>query len=350
MGNKPNDAAREPRLSPSIKDLAAKAKQAAVKAQGTVLKAVDKNGNGKIDAEDFGITKESMQDAAQKLKASANRIGESLNDAKTELDRRVLRPVFKEDLYPDSFSGDLLTAGQIPNLICIVGHDKKRTDSAVCVGAIGYWTSVKDAELLNLYEDSAALLGLQFLPSIAETFYYMDPYRSGVYVALDSYFAYLKKNRVNELEVIAQDLGAKSFRITFKEHQKVIVKQTANAGLKAGRMQGDGSRELSGSDYSRVEIAAETQFSGHSQPKTPTLVYFRNESDIEKLIRMRMDQSNPIKSKDFCFQCSRTSGMTEKTAAKIDLVLHQMKCSGTATLSSEVQREGRTELEYHIEF
>ena len=29
MGNKPNDAAREPRLSPSIKDLAAKAKQAA---------------------------------------------------------------------------------------------------------------------------------------------------------------------------------------------------------------------------------------------------------------------------------------------------------------------------------
>ena len=42
--------------------------------------------------------------------------------------------------------------------------------------------------------------------------------------------------------------------------------------------------------------------------------------------------------------------MTEKTAAKIDLVLRQLKCSGTATLSSEVQREGRTELEYHIEF
>ena len=48
MGNKPNDAAREPRLSPSIKDLAAKAKQAAVKAQGTVLKAVDKNGNRQL--------------------------------------------------------------------------------------------------------------------------------------------------------------------------------------------------------------------------------------------------------------------------------------------------------------
>ena len=55
----------------------------------------------------------------------------------------------------------------------------------------------------------------------------MDPYKPGVYVSLDSYFTYLKKNRVNELELIAQDLGAKSFRVTFKEHQKVIVKKSA---------------------------------------------------------------------------------------------------------------------------
>lgn len=350
MNNKPNEDTSESRRAPSIRDFAAKAKQAAVKAQDAVLKAVDKNGNGRIDAEDFGITRESVQDAAQKLKAGANRIGETLNDAKTELDRRVLRPVFKEDLYPDSFSDSLLAAAQLPSLICIVGRDKKRTDNAVCVGAIGYWTSVKGAELLNLYEDSVTQLGIQLLPSIAQTFYYLDPYRIGVYVALDSYFAYLKKSRVNELELIAQELGAKSFRITFKEHQKVIVKQTASRSLKVGANQVGGSHEQSGSDYSRVEIAAETQFSGQSQPKIPALVYFKNESDIEKLIHMRLDQSNPIKSKDFCFQCSRTSGMTEKTAAKIDLVLQQMKCSGTATLSSEVQREGRTELEYHIEF
>lgn len=350
MSNKPNDTTKENQISPSFKSLAAKVKQTAVKAQGSVLKAVDKNGNGRIDAEDFGITRESIQETTQKLKAGANRIGETLSDAKVELDRKILRPVFKEDLYIGSCADNLMTAAQIPNLLCIVARDKKRSDNVVCAGAIGYWTSVKGAELLNIYEDSAAALGFQFFPSVAQTFYYIDPYRSGVYVALDNYFAYIKKNRVNELELIAQDLGAKSFRVTFKEHQKVIVKQSAKTSLKVGADHADGCRESTDSDYSRVEIAAETQFSGHSQPNVPTIVYFRNESDIEKLVQMRMDQSNPIKSKDFCFQCSHTSGMTEKTAAKIDLVLRQLKCSGTATLSSEVQREGRTELEYHIEF
>ena len=42
--------------------------------------------------------------------------------------------------------------------------------------------------------------------------------------------------------------------------------------------------------------------------------------------------------------------MSEKVAAKLDGILQQLKCSGTATISSEVQRENRTELNYHIEF
>ena len=50
------------------------------------------------------------------------------------------------------------------------------------------------------------------------------------------------------------------------------------------------------------------------------------------------------------FQCSSSAGMSEKVAAKLDGILQQLKCSGTATISSEVQRENRTELNYHIEF
>lgn len=350
MSSKQNDSVREKREFPAAKALTVKAKKTAAKAQGAVLKIADKNGDGKINAEDFAVAKETVRDKAQKLKEGIGQFGETLSEAKAELDRKTLRPVFREDLCYTENASELITAAQIPNLICIVDRDKKRADNAVCAGAIGYWTSVKGAELLNLYEDNAALLGLRFLPNVTQTFYYMDPYKPGVYVSLDSYFTYLKKNRVNELELIAQYLGAKSFRVTFKEHKKVIVKKSADNNAKAGANKSEFSRKQASSNYDRVEIAAETQFSGHNEPKIPTLVYFRNESDIEKLIRMRLDRSNPIKSKDFCFQCSQTSGMTEKIAAKIDLVLHQMKCAGTATLSSEVQREGRTELEYHIEF
>lgn len=350
MSSKTNGTVQEKRAQTAAKKLVVKAKQATDKVQHSVLKAADRNGDGKITAEDFGITKEAMLGKAQKLKNGAVQIGEKVSDAKENLDRRVLRPVFTEDICCPENTSALLSTTHIPSLICIVERDKKRADKTVCTGEIGYWTSVKGAEILNLYEESAARLGLQFLPNITQTFYYMDPYKPLVYVSLDGYFAYLKKNRVNELELIAQSLGAKSFRVTFKEHQKVIVKQAADGGLKVKANKAALVQNQASHNYDKIEIAAETQFSGHCEPKVPALVYFRNESDIEKLIRMRLDQSNPIKSKDFCFQCSSTSGMTEKTAAKIDLVLRQMKCVGTATLSSEVQREGRTELEYHIEF
>ena len=57
--------------------------------------------------------------------------------------------------------------------------------------------------------------------------------------------------------------------------------------------------------------------------KPPTLVYFKRESDIERLVEMRMKPGNPIKSKDYHFQCSSSAGMSEKVAAKLDGILHQ---------------------------
>lgn len=110
------------------------------------------------------------------------------------------------------------------------------------------------------------------------------------------------------------------------------------------------SYESSRSDDAKFEIAADIHFLDKMRQKPPTLVYFKRESDIERLVEMRMKPGNPIKSKDYHFQCSSSAGMSEKVAAKLDGILQQLKCSGTATISSEVQRENRTELNYHIEF
>lgn len=350
MHNKEKDTQIEKRTAPPVKQLAAKAKHTAAKAQKSLLNAVDRNGDGKIDPSDFGLDRKHMQKTAKKLQAGASRLGETIGEAKTELDRRMLRPVFYEELTPHADADDLMATAQLPRLVRIVHRGKKGQRSPVVQGSIGYWTTVKGVKLLNLYEDSVSTFGVQFLPHVEQTFYYMDSYRREVYVSLDSYFTYLKKNRVNELELIAQDLGAKSFRVTFKEQKKVMVKQAAKGKLNAAGLGADHQKQQGSNEEFRVEIAAETQFSGHDTPKAPPLVYFKEESDIEKLIRMRMNPNNPIKSKDFCFQCSRSVGMSQKTASKIDAVLQQVKCSGTATLSSEVQREERTMLEYHIEF
>ena len=46
--------------------------------------------------------------------------------------------------------------------------------------------------------------------------------------------------------------------------------------------------------------------------KPPTLVYFKRESDIERLVEMRMKPGNPIKSKDYHFQCSSSAVCQKK--------------------------------------
>lgn len=262
------------------------------------------------------------------------------------MDRKSLRPVFKDTL-DQTTSNDHVP---LPELVCIVEHDKKHDESFVCNGSIGYWKTVKGIDILNLYEESAQELGWNFVPSVFQTFYYVDNYKQGTYVSLNHYFDYFKKQRVNELESIAQDLGAKHVKIVFQEHEKFIVKNNSRTNVKTGTLESNTSYESSRSDDAKFEIAADIHFFGQDAPKAPTLVYFKCESDIERLVEMRMKPGNPIKSKDYHFQCSSSAGMSEKVAAKLDGILQQLKCSGTATISSEVQRENRTELNYHIEF
>lgn len=335
------------------------------KVQKAIVNAVDKNGNGKLDREDLSLDEENLQAAKEKAKKIAvttgqnvkivsESLGRAIEEAKLEMDRKTLRPVFIEDLHsPDPLENDIGKSfrTRLPNMICIVEQDKKRNESKVCRGAIGYQTTIKGVEMLNIYEDCANQIGLKFFPNVSRTIYYADPHKTDFYICLDEYFDYLKKARVNELEKVAQDLGAKRVQISFKERKKTFVSQNAHADAKADKHKMSASYDTSGSEYFSVEIAADIRFSGRDIPVVPNLIYFKNESDIEKLVQMRTGSSdNRIESKSYRFQCSKSSGIKEKEAAQIDAVLSQLKCSGTASISSEAQRESRTDLEYNIEF
>jgi len=348
-----------------VTDASEKTKDIATKTQESIVNAIDKNGDGKIDAEDLGLVEENLQETKEKVKKFAsmagqdiiNRgdtIGKVIGDAKIEMDRKHLRPVFTQDLLLSASNVsniDEIRRGRNPSMICIVERDKKRSENEACSGAVGYRTTIKGMELLNIYEDSARQLGMWFYPNISKTIYYADPYQKNFYICLDEYFDYLKKARVNELEIVAQDLGAKRVQITFKERKKTFVMKNVRADTKAAKMKASGSYDKADSEYSSEEIAADVKFSGQDIPVAPKLIYFKNESDIEKLVQMRTGSNkNKIESKIYRFQCNKLSGIKEKIAAQIDAVLDQLKCSGTASISSEAQRESRTELEYSIEF
>ena len=319
------------RIGNKAEALATKTKGIAETAQKAILDAADKNRDGKLDMQDLGLNKEALQKVGEKAKEAASVAGEGmkaggtelkkqLGEAKLELDKKVLRPVFAEG-------------------------------NAVCAGAVGYWSTIKGVELLNLYEDAAEQINVTFFPNPAESFYYANPYLKGFYISLNEYFDYLKKARVDELRTVAQELGAKRVQIAYKEEKKIFVREKTKAAASIGAKKGSVEQEKSNKEYANVEIAADVQFSGNEEPGVPELVYFKNQSEIERLVQMRTGgNKNKVQSEVYKFQCRRMSGMSMAEATKVDAVIAQVKCGATASFSSEVQREYRMVWEDKIDF
>ncbi len=195
--------------------------------------------------------------------------------------------------------------------------------------------------------------GLTFYPDTDNEVYYADPSDRDHYIALDDYFNYLRVARVSELQRIAQDLGAKHFRVTYKEQKKSFTKtdvkvklEAKNATKHGGKAEAD--HEAERSSFEKVEIAAEMECIGH-KPVVPTLKYFKKDPQIQSLIALRM-ADNGMTHQVYTLVLSNSSGIKAKDAMKIDAALSAMKISGDATVASEAQSEARRFFEYEIDF
>ena len=159
----------------------------------------------------------------------------------------------------------------------------------------------------------------------------------------------MKQARVAELQQIAQALGAKHFRVTYKEQKKTITKAKAKGRVGAKNVAGvTADHQLSSDDFSSISIAAEMNFLGH-EPNEPELHYFKGNPQIVELVKSRM-KPNPVLHQSYILQLSESSGIRIKDALKIDATLNAIKCEGNATFSSELQDETRRSLEYEIDF
>lgn len=292
------------------------------------------------------LVERAAHDVMNGVVVAHDKVGEKIDGAIIELEKKQLCPVFEDDFFDDSF--------EIPRMIRIVDYDKKHKDSKACEGSLGFLTATKHMNVLTMYSENAASQDIvSFYPNISETIFYEDPCQHNHYISLDTYFDYLKKARIDELESIAQDLGAKHVKITFKEEKKTFVAHKKKVAVDAKKKAAvDADENYTAEDYASFEVAANVSFAGNDTPICPQPIYFKSESDIQALIRARMnsDGQNPIKSKTYKIKYNKTSGMSENVAVAIDEALSQLKCAGTASVSSEAQKESRTILEYQIEF
>lgn len=322
-----------------LSGLVSNAGKAAKDLVDNAIQIADQNDDGKFDMSDVSVIAETVGSA---MKKGTEVVKETATEKAKQIELKTLAPVFPDNLVDADFI--------MPKFIRVADRDKRRAESEVCQGSIGYCSEQKGLHIVNVFRDSTEAFGLSFYPDCDSEFYYVDPSDRDRYIALDEYFSYLKVARVNELQMIAQSLGAKYFRVTYKEEQVAFSENKIKGHVKAGIV---GTADVDHSSmekkYSTVDIAAEMSFPGHA-PIKPVLKYMQRDSSIQTLITMRMDEKAPLMNQKYMLKMSNSSGMKEADAIKIDAVIKGFKLSGNTTVASEAKNESRRYLEYVIEF
>lgn len=308
----------------------------------SIIKAVDQNDDNSLDMKDVSALAEIVGNAA---KNAAAIVKSSAEEKSLEHEKKLLQPIFLEDLDSADFA--------LTKLIRVTEIDKRRAESEVCKGSIGYIDEQKDLKIVTIFSNRIDAFGLSFFPDTDSGLYYVDPTDRDKYIALDDYFAFLKMARINELQKIAQDLGAKHFRVTYKEQKTNLVSNKAkgkatykNIGV---NINADYEKGASSHISTSAEIAAEMDCPGHA-PVEPKLQYLQRDPSIQSLIALRLDPTSPTTHQVLTLKFSTSSGIKEKDAVKIDAALKSMKLSGNTTVASEVQNEARRIFEYEVDF
>lgn len=304
-----------------------------------IIEVADQNGDGRLDLKDANEIAGAVSSLAKK---SAESLKTGIDAKAREYEERALQPIFEDSIEDADFS--------LTKLIRVCEVDKKRADSEICQGSIGYLTTLKELKVVNIYTDNIDKFGITFYPDSSYEFYYVDPRDRDRYIALEDYFGYLKIERINELQKIAQDLGATHFKVTYKEEKSTLSTQKkAGKAFASQIVTAEGNRDSNESSYANVEIAAEMTCPGHT-PIEPKLNYLQKDSSVQNLIAMRMDEHSPISHHKFSLKLSNSSGIKESDAIKIDAALKLFKSTGNFTVTNEVQNEARRQLEYEIDF
>ena len=300
------------------------------KTKSAIAKIADQNDDEKFDMQDVSLVASKV---GESVKNGAAALKESAEERTRALELKSLQPIFAEVLDERDFV--------LPKFIRVANRDKKRAESQVCKGSIGYYSDLKGLRLVNIFLDNLEMFNLVFFPDCNSEFYYVDPIDKNRYIALDDYFNYLKVERISELQRLAQSLGAKHFRVTYKEEKTSVAEKIIKANINVqGVAAGNGERNLSETKFDTIEIAADMECPGHA-PNRPDLKYLQKDPAIRTLIDMRMDEHSPLSHQKFMLKLSNSSGLKESDAVKIDAVLKSMRFTGNTSIVSEVRNEAR---------
>ena len=319
------------------------------KAHDSVVNAIDVNGDGSFDLKDVKDAVENVGSAAQKfvggikdnIGEGKKKIDEKVKSAKLEADRKSLRPIFADEIDGPEFP--------FPKLLMITeGPDKAHKESEACKGSIGFLNKADKMDIVTIYKDNVGVLDATFFPDIDSEVYYVNPTDRDNYISLSKYTEFLIIQRMNEMQRIAQSLGAKRFnvRIVTKDASSEMEEAGVQAKVRKAGVEVKGKSMVKRShifDYTSNNTFIE------QEPKRPELKYLAKDPMIQNLIEMRLN-GKTLQTQTIQVQLSDTSGIKIADAAKIGVALKAIKCSLGAQFVKETETQSRSYFEYTIEF
>lgn len=306
----------------------------------------------KKGAEVFSETVQKTSEISKKLSNSVQEKAKDLSD-KNRNENYIKRlkkynPLFPERFYSEEFN--------LPNMIIIV-DDAVRRGIDVCEGAIGWLSDEKGMEVLHLYDEEVKNSGIQFIPApICDAVYYVDRFDRNRFIQTENIFSKAQEERLAELKHIAHALGAKRCSIEISESTEVSQKSKKafeeKIKIPFGKISEGFSAEMvsSNSNSAKMRGTIEAVFEGSSEVSVPKLKWFANDDTIKKLIEMRMDETNRIKSEELVLDGAASATMSQKTACAIDGAIGKIGVGGKTDFESMATKEHHSRLVFKIEF
>lgn len=255
---------------------------------------------------------------------------------------KKLNPVFPKDFESEEFN--------LPNVIMIV-DDAVRRGNKLCEGAVGWLSNDAGVEIFCLYDEAIEFSNIQFIPApICDAIYYVDSFDRNRFIRTDCIFSKAHEEKIAELKHIAFSLGAKRCSIEINESQVDTYIKERSVSTE-DTVYGTDIKESSGTNLKTRGIDSrrgkvEIEFEGNTICTQPELKWFSYDDNIKRLIEMRINHSNVIKSETLELLGSSSATMSKKTAYAIDSAVGTVG----ASLSSQVEKEYNSKLIYRIEF
>lgn len=274
---------------------------------------------------------------------------------KTKNDNYLRRLKKYNPLFPDEFYSENYN---LPNMIVIV-DDAVRKGIDVCEGAIGWLSNEKGMEVLHLYDEEVEKSGIKFVPApVCDAIYYVDRFDRKRFVQTECIFGKAHEERLAELEYIAYSLGAKRCSIELSElnvvselnKKKMSTKEKATINGVGVSSESALEQNLNKKETTQRMGKSEICFEGSAEIKKPQLKWFENDETIKRLIEMRLENNNSIKSKTLILEGSASATMSQKTAVALDEAISKIGISGKTDIEGQALRENHSKLIFEIEF